>query len=128
MKYRKLLLITGLIISLVFTAMMVMRSLRGFGDFRKRGIPTQNATIAPWMNIPHVARNFAMPPKDLADLLQLSQDQRDRAKRLTLGDIAKARGQSFEQFSADLRRLIEQYKQTHTTNPTPPPDVPAESP
>ncbi|MBX2998643.1 MAG: hypothetical protein KF893_09060 [Caldilineaceae bacterium] len=109
----RILLIGAFVVALVITSIFALRVGRRVEDFRRGGGPPP---IAPWMNIPHVARMYHVPPQILYDALDLPPTE-----TRPLAAIARAQGREVGAVIADLTQAIEEFSQMRA----PPPDAPS---
>jgi hypothetical protein len=115
----RLLLISAFVVALAITSVFALRVSRRVDDFRRGG---GAPPIAPWMNIPHVARIYHVPPEILYDALGLPHNE-----TRPLAAIAREQRRDVAAVMDDLSRAIEDFYQMRAPPPAAPsPPSPAE--
>jgi hypothetical protein len=110
----QLILICALLVAVFITSFFAFRVSRRVLDFRRsNGV----APIGPWMNIPHVARIYHVPPEILYDALDLPHNE-----TRPLSAIGREQGRDVADVMDDLNRVIEEFYQLRAP---PPPDAPS---
>jgi hypothetical protein len=113
----RILIIGAFVIALAITSVFALRVSRRMDDFRRGG---GAPPIAPWMNIPHVARIHRVPPEILYDALDLPHTE-----MRPLAAIARSQGRDMGALIADLAQAIEEFSQLRAPPPPDPPSPPS---
>jgi hypothetical protein len=112
----RILLIGAFVVALIITSVFALRVSRRMDDFRRGRTPP----IAAWMNIPHVARLYRVPPEILYDALDLPHNE-----TRPLAAIARVQGRDIGAVIADLTQAIEEFSQMRAPPPPDPPSPPS---
>lgn len=112
-------LLTGVfIVAVLLVGLFAARTLRETHDWRRH----RDERIERWMTVDYIAHAYAVPPTTLWEALDASSaasgHQEDRGDHRPLGEIAVARGQTFEQVRMTLEDAI---ARARAAPPAPPP-------
>ena len=112
------LLTAVLLVAMVAAGLFAFRTVRSALYWSQH----RNDPIERWMTVNYVARSYDVPPDALWDALGLPPARPpSREARRPLGEIATARGQSFEQVRATLEQAIARARAAGPALRPPPP-------
>ncbi len=93
-------LLLAFVVVLAVTLFLVARTILLFTYWQSH----RDAELQPWMTLGYVERSYGLPPRSLRGL---AGEDVQPGQRLTLAELAAARGMSLDQFEQEVQGAID---------------------